>query len=59
MKPTLKDLVSAEILALLDDSINTEIAMMGNHYTVAEIAREVLLKAGEPEPAKHGLETML
>lgn len=38
-----KKLIQGEILALLDDTIEGEFDAMGDCYTVAEIAAEVLL----------------
>lgn len=38
-----KKLLQNEILALLDDNIESEFDAMGDAYTVAEIAKEVLL----------------
>lgn len=40
----MKKLVQEEILAKLDSIIDKEISAMGNFYTVAEIAGEVLLQ---------------
>ena len=42
-KEELKPITQKEILALLDDNIESELDAMGDCYTVAEIAREVLL----------------
>lgn len=39
----IKKLIQEEILNILDDDIENEIAAMIDFYTVAEIAREVLL----------------
>jgi len=41
--PTLKQQIQIEILDVLNDRIDNEIVAMGGHYTVAEIAREVLI----------------
>lgn len=35
--------IQQEVLAVLNDTIDSEIEIMGNDYTIAEIAREVLL----------------
>ena len=43
MEEETKKLIQNEILALLDDKIESEFDAMGNCYTIAEIAREVLL----------------
>ena len=48
----MKEQVIKEILALLDDAIDNEIAAMREHYTVAEIAREVLLSYSPDEKNK-------
>ncbi len=39
----MKEEVKKEILALLDEDIDINISVMEDHYTVAEIAKEVLL----------------
>lgn len=41
--------VEDEILALLEETIVNEIEAMKSHYTVSEIAREVLLASREKE----------
>ena len=40
----MKKQVQEEILSLLDGSIEFEISAMESHYTVAEVAQEVLLQ---------------
>ena len=42
MKKSEKQQVQDEILARLNDSIDEEIGAMSGHYTIAEIAQEVL-----------------
>jgi len=41
----MKKAIQKEILAKLEEIIDTEIEVMGGEYTVAEIASEVLLQA--------------
>lgn len=43
MEEQTKNLIQKEILALLDDTIESEFNAMGDAYTIAEIAKEVLL----------------
>ena len=39
----MKQEVQKEILSILDKTIDREIDSMGNHYTVAQIAKEILM----------------
>lgn len=48
-KPSIKQKVQAEILALLDEKIDKEIAMMQGSYPVATIAKEALYYC-DPQP---------
>lgn len=44
---TIKMQVQREVLAQLNDIIDNEVSAMEDHYTVAEIAGEVLLQLAE------------
>lgn len=48
--------VQNEILALLDDEIDNEINAMQNHFTVAEIANEVLLRVADRPTVKPAID---
>lgn len=43
MEEETKKLIQNEILALLDNNIESEFDAMGDFYTIAEISKEVLL----------------